>query len=276
MNLKGGCGHTLPHPLDPPLILSFRMPDFFSLKSNNFICLYHIQFRDTTNTKSNDYDLIETALKDIPTCTATDRQYQRILLTNLQRWARLAEEYNLEYWISFGSLVGYVQRRGLLPHDEDTDVTMMNDDVPKLINISRSNFSSDHELRVQSQWNIVEGSQRSYFPDQGINFIGANARFINRETNKHVDIFPAHTFNPRYSINATENKQSDNITEYGTWGKWISHPRNWTYPLRPCYFSGIKMLCPAQPEKLVASIYGVAALTKSDTKCVNGSWARVI
>ncbi|CAF4740603.1 unnamed protein product, partial [Rotaria sp. Silwood2] len=48
------------------------------------------------------------------------------------------EQYNPQYWITFGTLVGYVQRRGLLPHDLDVDVIMMSDDTPQLIKLSQS------------------------------------------------------------------------------------------------------------------------------------------
>ena len=75
------------------------------------------------------------------------------------------------------------------------------------------------------------------------------------------------------SILANEKeKQSENLTEYDPSYDWISYPRSWTYPLQICYFSEIKVLCPAKPEKLVELLYGTSALTKSDTKCVNGSW----
>ncbi len=217
---------------------------------------------------------IEQALQRIPTCTSGDRQRQRIVLTNLQAWAQLAEKHNIQYWLSSGSLVGYVQRRGLLPHDLDTDVNMMTDDMPQLIKVSKSNFSSLYEIKIQPQWNIVGKDKRSYFRDQGIHFIVPNARFIDRKTHNHVDIFPSYNFNPLYSSNLTENQPSENITEYSVSYEWFSYPRTWTYPLQTCYFSGIKLLCPAEPEKLVAAMYGVTALTKSDTKCVNGSWVR--
>src|SRR5262249_31580072 len=151
-------------------------------------------------------DLIEKALKDIPTCTPNDRPHQRILLALLQAWAHLAEKHNLQYWLAYGSLVGYVQRRGLLPHDGDTDVVMMHDDMPKLVNVSQLNFSSKYEIKIQPQWKIVGEKNRFYFYDQGINFVAPNARFVDRKTRNHVDIFPAYNFNPLYSINSTEGK----------------------------------------------------------------------
>jgi hypothetical protein len=219
--------------------------------------------------------LIETALEQIPTCTPDDRARQRIILTNLQAWANLAEQYNLQYWLSYGTLVGYVQRRGLLPHDQDVDVTMMSDDTPRLIKISQLNYSLTHEMKVQPEWNIVGHENRSYFRDEGIHFVAPNARYIGIESGDHVDIFPAYDFNPLYSTNLTKETESTNLTEYNPLYEWLSYPRNWTFPLQICYFSEIKVLCPAEPEKLVEVMFGSAALNNSDTKCVNGEWVDV-
>ena len=211
-------------------------------------------------------------MNGIPTCTRKDRHRQEILLTNLQRWSKLAEKHHLQYWMSAGSLVGYVQRGGLLPHDADLDITMMTDDVPRLIDIAQSNFSSVYELKIHPQWNIVGYQNRSYHDDEGIPFVAPNARFIHRESRKHVDIFPAYYFNPNYSTPKSQKQPSTNLTEYSTSYEWLSYPREWTYPLQICYFSGIKVLCPAQPKKIVEAMYGIEALTHSDTACVDGRW----
>ncbi|CAF4718809.1 unnamed protein product, partial [Rotaria socialis] len=130
----------------------------------------------------------------------------------VQAWSHLAEKYNIQYWLSFGTLVGYVQRRGLLPHDLDIDVTMLSSDTPKLIEISKLNFSSTYEIKVQPQWKIVDELKRSYFRKDGINFIAPNARFIHQKTRYHVDIFPAYDFNPTYANESTEMQQSENLT----------------------------------------------------------------
>ncbi|CAF4104011.1 unnamed protein product, partial [Rotaria sordida] len=225
---------------------------------------------------NDDDDLIEKALEHIPICTPKDRPRQRNLLTMLQAWSHLAEQHRIPYWISYGTLVGYVQRRGLLPHDLDVDIIMMSDDTPQLIKLSQSNFSSDYEIKVQPQWYIANHSYRSYFRKEGIHFVAPNARFIHRKTQYHVDIFPAYDFNPLYANKSIEDKQSENLAIQALRNHWLSYPRNWTYPLETCYFSEIKVLCPAQPEKFVATIYGSNAVRKSDTRCVHGRWVAAI
>lgn len=234
-----------------------------------------ISSRTVTSKDLSDDDLIKRALDELPTCTSSDRHHQTILLTNLLKWSQLAEKHHLQYWISAGSLVGYVQRGGLIPHDSDIDITMLTDDVPQLINIGQSNIPSDYQLIIHPQWNIVAYQNRSYYYDDGIPFVTPNARFIHRKSRRHVDIFPAYHFNPNFSESKPENQSVANLTEYNTAYEWFSYPREWTYPLQTCYFSGIKVLCPAQPKKLVEAVYGVEALTVSDTVCINGKWKQL-
>ncbi|CAF4331732.1 unnamed protein product, partial [Rotaria magnacalcarata] len=228
----------------------------------------------TTTTRLSDEEFIEKVLKSVPTCESDDRDRQRYLLHGLQAWSQLAEKYNIQYWISYGTLVGFTQRGGLLPHDLDTDIMILFNDTRKLVEVSKLNFSSTYEIKVQPQWEIAEETKRSYFRKDGINFVAPNARFIHLKTRYHVDIFPAYDFNPIHANKSTEMKQSENLTIYDINYNWLSYPRSWTYPLKTCYFSEIKLLCPAEPKQLVATIYGVSSLTKSDRKCANGSWVR--
>ena len=148
----------------------------------------------------------------------------------------------------------------------------MSEDTPELIEISRLNISSMYELKVQPQWYIIGETHRSYFREQGVHFVAPNARFIHRKTRNHVDIFPAYDFSPLHTNRSTKVEQSENITIYDPHYNWLTFPRSWTYPLQTCYFSDIKVLCPAEPEKLVVAMYNSRALEMSDTKCVNETW----
>ncbi|CAF5223926.1 unnamed protein product, partial [Rotaria magnacalcarata] len=67
-------------------------------------------FRQTTTTRLSDEEFIEKVLKSVPTCESDDRDRQRYLLHGLQAWSQLAEKYNIQYWISYGTLVGFTQR----------------------------------------------------------------------------------------------------------------------------------------------------------------------
>ncbi|CAF1353955.1 unnamed protein product [Rotaria sp. Silwood1] len=222
------------------------------------------------NLISNINNTIEQALREMPICSSRDRRRQRILLSMLHAWTQFANTHNIQYWIAYGTLVGYVQRRGLLPHDSDTDVLILAQDTQYLVPFTNVNFSSIYEIKVHPQWSFAGYKNRSYFRAQGINFVAPNARFKHRTLHYHVDIWPIYDYHPDQSRNTTKTIKT--LTEYSKYYTWISSPIEWTFPLKPCIFSGIKVWCPAMPEKLVTIQYGATAVNKTDTKCVNGTW----
>lgn len=213
---------------------------------------------------------IDAILEKIPNCTTHDRAQQRILLKTLQAWVQFTTEHHIQYWIAYGSLVGYVQRGGLLPHDSDVDVVILAQETTKLVPFVTKNFSAEYYMLVQPLWSRPSYNNRSYVRDKGINFVAPNARFIHRASSIHVDIWAAHEIHPDRS-NATAH-QEEGLTEYDIDYDWMTLPRNWTFPLQKCRFSEIPVWCPAQPKKLVTRVYGVTALNTSDTSCKNGKW----
>ncbi|CAF3498278.1 unnamed protein product, partial [Rotaria sp. Silwood2] len=111
---------------------------------------YYGQYQLFNNiTITSTHNWIEKALQKIPTCTQRDRPRQRTILYTLLEWTHFAQKYNIRYWIAYGSLVGYVQRQGLLPHDLDVDLLIMAQDTSQLFQLSQLNFSSIYELKVQ-------------------------------------------------------------------------------------------------------------------------------
>ena len=205
---------------------------------------------------------LEIFLEQIPVCTQFDRYRQRHILKTLIAWHQFATEHQIEYWLSYGSLVGYVQRRGLLPHDEDVDILIRANDTRLLVPFTKTNFSSTFKMKVHPDWSIVGYENRSYYREKGINFVAPNARFVYRLLHYHVDIWPMYEFDP----------ENETLTDYGEDYDWSSTPRNWTFPLKRCEFDGIQTWCPAEPEKLVTKLYGESALNESDTRCVDGAW----
>jgi phosphorylcholine metabolism protein LicD len=225
----------------------------------------------TNPTKTID-DPIERALNDLPVCQSDDRQRQRSLLVLLNAWSRLAREHHLNYWLSFGTLVGYVQHQRLSPYSVDLAVTIMAHDTPQLIQLAKRNFSSEFQLKIQPDWYRAGYIDRAYHPSQQVFFLAPNAQFVNRNEQFHLDIYPSYDYDPRISKNLTRTRRSSNLTEYDPDYDWISYPRQWTYPLQSCLFSGLQVSCPFDARKLVKLMFGPAALNTPDMNCVNGTW----
>ena len=104
---------------------------------------------------------IERALKRLPICSVDDRSRQRALLYTLQTWTQLAEHFDIPFWISHKSLRSYVRSGNLAAHHSDIDVSILVDDLPKLV---RLNLLADYQLEV--------------------------LRFVDRRANVSVNIWP--------------------------------------------------------------------------------------
>ncbi len=219
---------------------------------------------------ANENTLIERALQRIPTCTSDDRLRQRALLHTLQAWKHFAQQNRIRYWIAYGTLLGYVQHHALLPHDSNVDLFIMANDTSKLLQLSKSMLSPEYKLNVHPQWYLVDQVRRSYFQSKEIDFLAPNARFINIDKKLYLNIWPVYDYNPNETRIVKNSKAM--LTAYDTDYQWRSSPREWTFPLRECEFSGIKVWCPAEARKLVSDIYGEISVNTSSMSCINGSW----
>lgn len=65
---------------------------------------------------------------------------QKEMLNMLVIFDKICRENNLEYWLSFGTLLGAIRHGGFIPWDDDTDVCMPYEDAMKLKNIMGNNI----------------------------------------------------------------------------------------------------------------------------------------
>lgn len=213
-------------------------------------------------------DEIQRAVDQIPFCNQRDRPRQYALLKMLKNWSRFARENRILYWISFGTLVGYVQSGGLQPFSTDLSITIQAEDTRRLVKFINKTISKDYLVKVQPDWQRKDYHQRSYYSNDEINFLAPNAQFVDQRETVHIDIYPS------YETRGQKGKiiSTANLTEYDAEYDWISYPKDWTFPLRTCHFSSIEILCPTNPRKLVENLFGPEALNKSDIACIDGRW----
>ncbi|CAF1151506.1 unnamed protein product [Rotaria sordida] len=215
-----------------------------------------------TSRLSNETIFIEQALKRIQRCNEEDYLRQRALLYTFQTWNHLAHSHHIRYWIAYKTLASYIQHNDLSPYDDDIDIFIIYQDIPRLINLINANYSSIYELKIHPQWFITKVFNRSYTPSEIINFTIQNTRFINHKNNVSINIWPIYKYYNKHILLFVEYHNFDNL---------ILTPIEWIFPLEPCVFSGIRVWCPAQPKKLTASIYRQTSVYMS---CINGSWIK--
>ncbi len=118
----------------------------FSIKDDNlrFVITFcgikfRIQKRKYANLrKQNPYYLYKKNNVDIttlPPATGDFRNFQLATLSLLVDFDSICKQYNLHYWLDFGTLIGAVRHKGFIPWDDDIDICMFREDYEKVINI---------------------------------------------------------------------------------------------------------------------------------------------
>jgi len=67
--------------------------------------------------------------------TNAQEKLQKVLVEILQYFVSVCEEHNLQYFVTYGTLIGAVRHKGFIPWDDDIDVAMPRDDYNRFLEI---------------------------------------------------------------------------------------------------------------------------------------------
>lgn len=76
----------------------------------------------------------------------TQELHNRKLLEILDEFLRVCKENHLTYYLAYGTCLGAVRHKGIIPWDDDIDVLMPRKDLEKLYDIRHEVFSKDFKL----------------------------------------------------------------------------------------------------------------------------------
>lgn len=65
------------------------------------------------------------------------------ILTTLKNFISICDEINVNYFVSYGSLIGVLRHEGFIPWDDDFDIVMLRDDYDKLCR-----YCDEHEKDI--------------------------------------------------------------------------------------------------------------------------------
>jgi len=87
--------------------------------------------------------------ENTPVCCAT---HLYNILTNI---AKTLENHNLEYFISFGTLLGAVRHGGLIPWDTDIDIVIAQKNRDKVFETLKNELGNSYNVKEDRENNIV-------------------------------------------------------------------------------------------------------------------------
>lgn len=68
----------------------------------------------------------------LPKATGRLRKFQLVNAVTMKFFDELCRKNNIEYWLTFGTLLGAVRNKGFIPWDDDSDVCMIREEYEKL------------------------------------------------------------------------------------------------------------------------------------------------
>lgn len=72
--------------------------------------------------------------------------YKKILLQTMKDFIKFCEENNLKYIAAYGTVLGAVRHKGLIPWDDDIDVYMVREDYNKFLSLKNKLINTSYEI----------------------------------------------------------------------------------------------------------------------------------
>lgn len=153
---------------------------------------------------------------------------QKLLIVLLKNFHEICEKNNLVYNIFCGTMLGAVRNKGIIPWDDDIDVTMPREDYNKFLSIVKEQYSGEYNLHEPSNKNYIYpyakfGMKKTY----------AYETIVKPRYNKlslNMDIFPNDGYPDNEELLTDYNKIESKII-LSTYKQKI--PKN---PLKACKF----------------------------------------
>ena len=64
----------------------------------------------------------------------------------LEEIGKVCQKYNIQYFSSWGTLLGAVRHNGFIPWDDDIDITMKREDLRKFLAVAKQELPEEYVL----------------------------------------------------------------------------------------------------------------------------------
>lgn len=118
-------------------------------------------------------------------------EYKKKLLETFKAFDAFCRKHDINYYAAYGTLIGAVRHKGLIPWDDDIDVLMLPDDYNK--------FCS-YRGNVDGHYDIVDSRDENYWLLTLAKFVDMNTTLWEMEeypcvTGVYIDVFPLYENN---------------------------------------------------------------------------------
>jgi len=165
--------------------------------------------------------------------------HKECLLTMLSHLHNLFKKYNIHYFIDGGSLLGAVRENGLIPHDDDIDLGILEKEWNKLPNILKELCDDKYQINYQIETNII----KVFIPKLWVKEKDTE-RIIGTPT---IDIFKWKKANKKIELKSLEDRQNYPNCYYN---------KEELQPLKIYNFNGLKVYGANNPYPYLYRYYG--------------------
>ena len=116
------------------------------------------------------------------------RKLQLVQLEILEEIARVCDEYNIKYFLDYGTLLGAVRHKGFIPWDDDLDIGMLRDDYEKFCKVAPKSLNEKYCFQTwdtEKGYGVPFGKVRK----KGTLYLEGKGKKLN-ENGIFVDVFP--------------------------------------------------------------------------------------
>ena len=216
----------------------------------------------------------------IPQATGKLRLLQEGNTVLLDVFTRKCEEYGLNYWIDYGTLLGAVRHKGFVPWDDDVDVGMLIEDYKKLLKLSQEMFPKEEGFTVsQSSFLHIGYKGTPLNIDVFPHYVYAkshseenktrlrnllyqvNKRIVYTKGLLNLTMDQIDTLYQETVLNDSDNslKSQDSLVFISPAAAMVNIDilqYNDIFPLKEISFEDIKVKAPAHPRRCLETIYG--------------------
>lgn len=116
------------------------------------------------------------------------KKVQETELSILKDFIEVAEKYNIDWFLAYGSAIGAVRHKGFIPWDDDIDIEMLRKDYEKFEKVFNKELSNKYNL-INPEKEKNFSASVTHMELKGTKFVSQDAISMKHQNGLYLDIF---------------------------------------------------------------------------------------